>query len=97
MYFIAISRRKLDMPVERAIMAINSFDLQQVPLESVEILQRMVPTDQEVSLIELIYNALSLFLFICVYKLRMSFSISESLTFSSLLKTPFFEIVLNIG
>lgn len=97
MYFIAISRRKLDMPVERAIMAINSFDLQQVPLESVEILQRMVPTDQEVSLIELIYNALSLFLFICVYKLRMSFSISESLIFSSLLKTPFFEIVLNIG
>lgn len=36
------------MPIDRVIMAINLFDLKQVPLESVEILQRMVPTDQEV-------------------------------------------------
>lgn len=39
------------MPVERVIMAVNSLDLKQVPLENVEILQRMVPTDQEVSFI----------------------------------------------
>ncbi|XP_050546800.1 formin-like protein [Daktulosphaira vitifoliae] len=45
---IAISRRKLDMPVDRVIMAVNSLDLKQVPLESVEILQRMIPTDQEI-------------------------------------------------
>lgn len=37
------------MPVERIIMAVNSLDLKQVPLENVEILQRMIPTDQEVS------------------------------------------------
>jgi len=37
------------MPVERVIMAVNSLDLKQVPLENVEILQRMIPTDQEVN------------------------------------------------
>lgn len=41
------------MPVERVIMAVNSLDLKQVPLESVEILQRMVPTDQEVNFVSL--------------------------------------------
>lgn len=37
------------MPVDRAILAVNSLDLKQLPLESVEILQRMIPTEQEVS------------------------------------------------
>ncbi|XP_004923649.1 formin-like protein isoform X1 [Bombyx mori] len=44
---IAISRRKLDIPVERVISAVNNLDLKQLPLESVEILQRMVPTEAE--------------------------------------------------
>lgn len=42
------------MPVERVIMAVNSLDLKQVPLESVEILQRMIPTDQEVNFVLLL-------------------------------------------
>ncbi|XP_047532891.1 formin-like protein isoform X3 [Vanessa atalanta] len=44
---IAISRRKLDTPVEKVIAAIHTLDLKQLPLESVEILQRMVPTEAE--------------------------------------------------
>ncbi|XP_061383683.1 formin-like protein isoform X1 [Danaus plexippus] len=44
---IAISRRKLDTPVEKVIAAIHNLDLKQLPLESVEILQRMVPTEAE--------------------------------------------------
>ncbi|XP_063364518.1 formin-like protein isoform X1 [Cydia amplana] len=44
---IAISRRKLDIPVEKVILAVNNLDLKQLPLESVEILQRMVPTEAE--------------------------------------------------
>ncbi|KAK4875086.1 hypothetical protein RN001_011508 [Aquatica leii] len=44
---IAISRRKLDMPMDRVINAINSLDLKQLSLENVELLQRMVPTEQE--------------------------------------------------
>ncbi|GBP21100.1 Formin-like protein CG32138 [Eumeta japonica] len=44
---IAISRRKLDTPVEKVIQAVNNLDLKQLPLESVEILQRMVPTEAE--------------------------------------------------
>ncbi|XP_045517192.1 formin-like protein isoform X1 [Pieris brassicae] len=44
---IAISRRKLDTPVEKVMTAINNLDLKQLPLESVEILQRMVPTEAE--------------------------------------------------
>ncbi|KAJ0176425.1 hypothetical protein K1T71_007604 [Dendrolimus kikuchii] len=44
---IAISRRKLDTPVEKVISAVNNLDLKQLPLESVEILQRMVPTEAE--------------------------------------------------
>ncbi|XP_026327591.1 formin-like protein isoform X2 [Hyposmocoma kahamanoa] len=44
---IAISRRKLDTPVEKVIAAVNTLDLKQLPLESVEILQRMVPTEAE--------------------------------------------------
>lgn len=44
---IAISRRKIDMPVDKVIMAVNALDLKQMSLENVEILQRMVPTDQE--------------------------------------------------
>lgn len=52
------------MPVERIITAVNSLDLKQVPLENVEILQRMVPTDQEVRFV------LSLFLFICMYSFK---------------------------
>ncbi|XP_022920232.1 formin-like protein [Onthophagus taurus] len=44
---IAISRRKLEMPIEKVINAITSLDLKQLPLENVEVLQRMVPTEQE--------------------------------------------------
>ncbi|XP_053683653.1 formin-like protein [Sabethes cyaneus] len=44
---IAISRRKLEMPVESVIKAINNLDLKQLSLENVELLQKMVPTDQE--------------------------------------------------
>lgn len=50
LYFLAISRRKLEMPVEKVIAAVNSLDLKQLSLENVEILQRMVPTDQEASI-----------------------------------------------
>lgn len=53
------------MPVERVIMAVNSLDLKQVPLENVEILQRMVPTDQEVSFIIIFEVLFYLFLRMC--------------------------------
>lgn len=46
-FLIAISRRKLEMPVEKVIAAINSLDLKQLPLDNVELLQRMVPTETE--------------------------------------------------
>jgi len=36
------------MPVEKVIMAVNALDLKVLSLENVELLQRMVPTDQEV-------------------------------------------------
>ncbi|VVD01131.1 unnamed protein product, partial [Leptidea sinapis] len=39
--------RKLDTPVEKVILAVNSLDLKQLPLESVEIVQRMVPSEAE--------------------------------------------------
>nr|CAI5851444.1 unnamed protein product [Callosobruchus analis] len=44
---IAISRRKLEMTPEKVINAINTLDLKQLSLENVELLQRMVPTEQE--------------------------------------------------
>lgn len=44
---IAISRRKLEMAPEKVINAINMLDLKQLSLENVELLQRMVPTEQE--------------------------------------------------
>jgi hypothetical protein len=44
---IAISRRKLEMSPEKVINAINMLDLKQLSLENVELLQRMVPTEQE--------------------------------------------------
>lgn len=44
---IAISRRKLEMPVEKVIAAVNSLDLKALPLDNVELLQRMVPNEQE--------------------------------------------------
>ncbi|XP_056637256.1 formin-like protein [Diorhabda sublineata] len=44
---IAISRRKLEMTPEKVINAINILDLKQLSLENVELLQRMVPTEQE--------------------------------------------------
>lgn len=43
----AISRRKLDMPIDAVLRAINNLDLKQLSLENVEILQKMVPTEQE--------------------------------------------------
>ncbi|XP_046745239.1 formin-like protein [Diprion similis] len=45
---IAISRRKMEMPVDKVITAVNSLDLKVLSLENVELLQRMVPTDQEI-------------------------------------------------
>lgn len=44
----AISRRKLDMPIESVVKAINNLDLKQLSLENVEILQKMTPTEQEI-------------------------------------------------
>lgn len=38
----------MEMPVEKVIMAVNALDLKILSLENVELLQRMVPTDQEV-------------------------------------------------
>lgn len=46
--FTAISRRKLDMSMDLVIKAINNLDLKQLSLENVEILQKMVPTEQEI-------------------------------------------------
>lgn len=40
----------MEMPVEKVIMAVNALDLKVLSLENVELLQRMVPTDQEVQL-----------------------------------------------
>jgi hypothetical protein len=39
----------MEMPAEKVIAAVNSLDLKLLSLENVEILQRMVPTDQEVN------------------------------------------------
>jgi hypothetical protein len=44
---IAITRRNMAMPAEELITAINSLDLKLLSLENVEILQQMLPTDQE--------------------------------------------------
>jgi hypothetical protein len=41
----------MEMPVEKVIAAVNSLDLKLLSLENVEILQRMVPTDQEVKFV----------------------------------------------
>ena len=38
----------MEMPVEKVIAAVNSLDLKLLSLENVEIIQRMVPTEQEV-------------------------------------------------
>ncbi|XP_044586196.1 formin-like protein isoform X1 [Cotesia glomerata] len=45
---IAISRRKMEMPIEKVITAVNALDLKILSLENVELLQRMVPTEQEI-------------------------------------------------
>ncbi|XP_059473363.1 formin-like protein [Neocloeon triangulifer] len=47
---LAISRRKIDMTIERLISALNSLDLKQLSLENVEIIQKMLPTEQETKL-----------------------------------------------
>lgn len=44
----AISRRKLDLPFDIVSRAINSLDLKTLSVESVELLQRMIPNDSEV-------------------------------------------------
>lgn len=38
------------MPVDKVITAVNALDLKVLSLENVELLQRMVPTEQEVSI-----------------------------------------------
>jgi formic-like protein len=45
--FLAISRRKLEMGSEAVIKAINNLDLKTLSLENVELLQKMIPTEQE--------------------------------------------------
>ncbi|XP_071545954.1 formin-like protein [Panulirus ornatus] len=45
---IAISRRKLDLPFDVVNRAVNSLDLKTLNVDSVELLQRMVPTDAEI-------------------------------------------------
>ena len=45
--FAAISRRKLEIQVDKVINAITMLDLKQLSLESVELLQKMIPTEQE--------------------------------------------------
>jgi formic-like protein len=46
----AISRRKLELDVEAVIKAINNFDLKVLSVENVELIQKMIPTEQEVKL-----------------------------------------------
>lgn len=48
MVSLAISRRKLGMPIDDVVAAIHSLDLKKLSLENVELLQKMVPTDAEV-------------------------------------------------
>lgn len=55
------------MPVERVIMAVNSLDLKQVPLENVEILQRMIPSDQEVNFAIIYLYFKFLLIYLCIY------------------------------
>ncbi|XP_023246992.1 formin-like protein CG32138 [Copidosoma floridanum] len=45
---IAISRRKMGMPVDKIIAAVNALDLKVLSLENVELLQKIVPTEQEI-------------------------------------------------
>ncbi|KAK8403020.1 hypothetical protein O3P69_000924 [Scylla paramamosain] len=45
---IAISRRKLDLPFDMVSRAVNSLDLKTLNLDSVELMQRIVPTDVEI-------------------------------------------------
>ncbi|CAL8095965.1 unnamed protein product [Orchesella dallaii] len=47
---IAISRRKLDLSIDVVIRAVNSLDLTILKHDQVEVLQRMVPTEQECKL-----------------------------------------------
>lgn len=47
---IAISRRKLDLGFEGVNKAVNSLDLKTLNVDSVELLQRMVPNDAEIKL-----------------------------------------------
>lgn len=46
----AITRRKLEMSPDSVIKAINNLDLKTLSLENVELLQKMVPTEQELKL-----------------------------------------------
>ncbi|XP_063708357.1 formin-like protein [Culicoides brevitarsis] len=47
---LAILRRKLDKPIEETIISVNNFDLRSCSLENVELLQKMMPTEQETKL-----------------------------------------------
>ena len=51
LFLEAICRRKLEMQLEDVIRAVNALDLKTFSLENVEILQRMLPTETEVSLV----------------------------------------------
>lgn len=52
----AISRRKLDQPIETVVRAINSVDLTVLKIEQIEILQRMIPNEQEVRQLQHFYR-----------------------------------------
>lgn len=41
----------MEMPVDKVIAAVNALDLKVLSLENVELLQRMVPTEQEVNIV----------------------------------------------
>lgn len=45
---MAISLRKLATPIDLLVSAVNRLDIEQLSLDSIEILMRMVPTDQEI-------------------------------------------------
>lgn len=47
---MAISRRKVELPCDVVVRAINALDLNTLSQEYVEILLRMVPTEGEVNL-----------------------------------------------
>lgn len=61
---MAISRRKVELPCDVVVRAINALDLTTLSQEYVEILLRMVPTEAEVIFYMSFFIQLSLTLFL---------------------------------